>query len=66
MTSLTPYTMEPSQSGMDIPVPRVIQLARTESENERGGRKRGADQNLIKQRPLPVDVGYSPLNVPSL
>jgi len=57
MTSLTPHTMESSQSGMDSPAPRVIQPIRVEPEKERGGREGRADQNLIKKGPLPIVTG---------
>lgn len=42
---------------MGNPAPRVNQPGRIEPEKERGGRGREADQNLIKQKPLPIVTG---------
>ena len=64
MTSLTPHTMESSQSGMDSPAPRAIQPVRVEPEKEQGVRR--SDHNLIKQGPFTIVFRPSLLNVPSL
>lgn len=57
MISLTPHTMESSQSGMGNLAPRVIQPVRIEPEKEQGGREGRAEQNLRKQGPLPPVAG---------
>ena len=51
--SLTPHTMEWSQSGTDNP---SIQANEGRTRKEQGGRE-GGGQNLIKQRPLPTVTG---------
>ena len=63
--SLTSHTMKSSQSGICKPAPRVIKLIRVGPEKEQSGRGEGADQNLLKQRPLPL-VGSIRLEMPSL
>lgn len=66
MISLTPHTMEPSQSGMGNLAPRVTQPVRIEPEKEQAGRAGRAEQNLRKQGALPTVAGIhfpSPLSV---
>ena len=43
VTSLTPHTMETSQSGLDNPVPRAIQPIRVEPDKKRGGSEGGQE-----------------------
>ena len=55
--SLSPHTMESSQSGMDNPAPRVTQPIKVEPKKGQGGMEGVVNQNLIKQRPLPTVRG---------
>ena len=52
-----PHTVELSQSGMDNPAPTAIKPIRVGPDKKKEGRERRADQNLIKQRSLPIVMG---------
>ena len=52
MTSLTPHTMEWSQSGMGNPEPRTLQPIRVQPEKEQEGRDGGGLPEPYKTKTL--------------